>query len=59
MLSRQCLDRRIPDQAILEAEVSAWVEERNHQAVGIDWRFSVQAARSTLSHLYPVPETVT
>jgi len=58
-LARQCLDRRIPDQATLAGEVSAWADERNRAAVGIDWRFSVDDARSTLTHVYPVPEDVT
>jgi hypothetical protein len=31
MLSRQCLDRRIPDYETLEAEVAAWNEQRNHK----------------------------
>jgi hypothetical protein len=58
-LARQCLDRRIPDQPTLQQEVTAWADERNRAAVGIDWRFSVADARSTLTHLYPVPEDVT
>ena len=29
ILSRQCLDRRIPDQAALKAEIEAWELERN------------------------------
>jgi hypothetical protein len=58
-LARQCLDRRIPDQATLAGEVRAWADARNRAAVGIDWRFSVDDARSTLTHLYPVPEDVT
>jgi hypothetical protein len=58
-LARQCLDRRIPDQPTLQQQVTAWADERNRAAVGIDWRFSVADARSTLTHLYPVPEDVT
>jgi hypothetical protein len=58
-LARQCLDRRIPDQATLEREVGAWADERNRAGVRIDWRFSVADARSTLTHLYPVPEDAT
>jgi hypothetical protein len=33
VLSRQCLARRIPDQATLETEVAAWVEQRNAEQV--------------------------
>ncbi len=59
VLARQCLARRIPDPATLAHEVAAWVEDRNQQQVRIDWRFTVEDARSTLPHLYPVPEDAT
>jgi hypothetical protein len=58
-LARQCLDRRIPDSPTLQQEVTAWAEARNSAGVRIDWRFSVADARSTLTHLYPVPEAAT
>jgi hypothetical protein len=58
-LARQCLDRRIPDHSTLAREVTAWADDRNRDAVRIDWRFSVEDARSTLTHLYPIPEDVT
>ena len=56
VLSRQCLARRIPDQATLEAEVTAWVEQRNAEHVRIDWRFTKDDARTRLSWLYPCHE---
>ena len=59
VLTRQCLDRRIPDQSTLEQEVTAWAADRNREAVRIDWRFTVEDARATLTHLYPVPEDAT
>ena len=46
-LSKQCLDRRIGDLVTLEKEVLAWVEERNQQAVKINWLFDTAQA-STL-----------
>jgi len=52
-LVRSCLKRRIPDQATLHREVQAWVEERNQQAVRVDWRFTTANARMKLKHLYP------
>jgi DDE superfamily endonuclease len=52
-LGRQCLDRRIPDQAALTEEVAAWVEERNAAAVTVDWQFTTADARIKLKHLYP------
>jgi hypothetical protein len=54
-LARQCLDRRIPDQHMLQIEVGAWAEARNRAGVRLTWRFRVDDARSTLTHLYPVP----
>ena len=53
VLGRQCLDRRIPDKAILTTEVNAWVEERNAQIVKVLWRFTTADARIKLISLYP------
>lgn len=51
--SKQCLDRRIPDQPILTREVSAWVAERNAHQASMDWRFTTEDARIKLKRLYP------
>jgi transposase len=56
VLSRQGLARRIPDQATLETEVAAWVEQRNAEHVRIDWRFTKEDARTRLPWLYPCHE---
>ncbi|MBE9032564.1 IS630 family transposase [filamentous cyanobacterium LEGE 11480] len=53
VLSRQCLDRRIPDTDTLKAEIDAWETQRNQTANTIDWRFTTQDARIKLKHLYP------
>lgn len=53
VLSQQCLDRRIPDKAILEREVAAWVVERNQSGATVDWRFTNGDARIKLKKLYP------
>ena len=53
-LSRQCLDRRIPDQATLAAEVSAWERDRNESGRRVDWQFRTADARIKLTRLYPV-----
>ncbi len=52
-LGRQCLDRRIPAQATLAAEVAAWTSERNAATVTVDWQFTTADARIKLRHLYP------
>ena len=52
-LQRQCLDRRIPDQETLQAEVGAWQARRNAQGVQVNWRFTTADARIRLKRLYP------
>jgi len=53
VLNRQCLDRRVPDRTFLEAQVAAWVVERNAKGAPIDWRFTTTDARIKLRRLYP------
>ena len=53
VLARQCLDRRLPDAPTLEAEVAAWVAQRNAAAATIHWQFTTADARVKLKHLYP------
>jgi hypothetical protein len=53
VLSRQCLDRRVPDRTFLEQEVAAWVVARNANGAPIDWRFTTDDARIKLHRLYP------
>ena len=53
VLSRQCLDRRMPDPDFLKNETKAWEDERNDQVVKVQWRFTTADARIKLKHLYP------
>jgi hypothetical protein len=53
VLGRQCLDRRIPDQATLIQEVAAWQNTRNHAGGRVNWQFTTADARIKLKHLYP------
>jgi DDE superfamily endonuclease len=53
VLSRQCLDRRVPDAATLAREVAAWQERRNASTRTVDWRFTTADARVKLKRLYP------
>ena len=53
VLSRQCLDRRVPDFETLQAEVAAWQQRRNNEGCKIDWRFTTDDARIKLKRLYP------
>jgi hypothetical protein len=56
VLSRQCLDRRIPDREALAREVAAWEGRRNAAAVKADWQFTTADARIRLRKLYPTVE---
>lgn len=53
MLSRQCLDRRLPDLATVAAEVSAWETARNSAKATVRWQFTTDEARVELVSLYP------
>ena len=53
VLQHQCLDRRIPDEAMLQREIAAWEAQRNAEQATINWRFSVTDARKKLARLYP------
>jgi hypothetical protein len=48
VLARQCLARRIPDQATLETEVAAWVAARNAERLTTAWHFTKEDARTRL-----------
>lgn len=52
-LSKQCLNRRIPDMQTMRKEVSAWANERNQKQKVINWQFTTGDARVKLKHLYP------
>lgn len=56
ILSKQCLDRRIPTPEALNKELEAWQQERNQTASKVSWQFSTNDARVKLQHLYPVFE---
>ena len=48
VMSRQCLDRRIPDQRTLRREAAAWQDRRNQEAIKVDWRFTTADARNKI-----------
>lgn len=51
-LARECLERRIATQEILEREVLALVKERTEKQIRINWQFSITAARTKLNKHY-------
>ena len=54
IFSRSCLRQRIPDEESLCREVRALELERNDAQARINWRFSIQDARTKLHRLYPI-----
>ena len=53
VLTGQCLDRRLADQATLEREVAAGQAAPSASGRGVDRRFTTTDARIKLKHLYP------
>lgn len=53
ILSRQCLDRRIPDVATFKQEVHAHQTTRDALGRKVNWRFPTEDARIKLKRLYP------
>jgi hypothetical protein len=53
VVNRQCLARRIPDEATLIRELQAYEERRNAAKAKITWRFTSEQARVKLQRLYP------
>lgn len=39
VLSRQCLEQRIPEVEILKSEIIAWKKARNQERTSVSWRF--------------------
>ena len=58
-LSRQCLNRRIPDKETFIQETKVWCKERNESKAIIDWQFTTDDARIKLKRLYPIIKTAT
>jgi DDE superfamily endonuclease len=52
-LTRQCLDRRIEDLTVLNAELAARQQQTNTGQRQVDWHFTTDDARVKLRHLYP------
>ena len=52
-LTKQCLDRRIPDKKTIIKEIAAWERERNKNKTKAEWQFTTADARVKLKRLYP------
>lgn len=57
VLTRQCLDRRLPTQDLVTQETATWTTQRNTTQIGVDWQFHTADARIKLKRLYPKIQT--
>lgn len=57
ILSRQCLDQRIPDVETPKAEIEAWSTMRLTESGKVHRRFTAPDARIKLARLYPTIST--
>jgi transposase len=53
VLRAQCLDRRIGEREVLDAEIEAWQRQRNASGARIHWKFTTEKARGKLARAYP------
>jgi len=54
ILARQCINRRIPNLATLNKEISAWCDIQLNSRTLINWQFTSADARIRLRRLYPL-----
>lgn len=57
-LSRECLDRRLPDKETYEKEITIWETNRNSTKGSVNWQFTTEDARLKLKRLYPKFEAI-
>jgi len=53
VMSRQCLNRRIPTKDDMAYQVNVWTCTRNAANLSVDWQFTTDDARIKLKYLYP------
>ena len=57
-MTRQCLNRRVPDTDTVNRETTAWVKRRNDCGAPTQWRFTTEDARIKLHRLCPKNNTL-
>ena len=53
VLTKQCLNRRMPDIETVRSETAQWARQRNSKQKSVDWQFTTDQARIKLKRLYP------
>lgn len=52
-MTQQCLPRRVKDMELLRQELAAWESDLNAHTTCIQWKFTIENARTKLASLYP------
>lgn len=53
IMTRECLDRRIPSIEALRSELKVWNETYNLDPTPVNWQFTTKESRTKLKRLYP------
>lgn len=53
IMTRECLDRRIPNIESLRSELRAWNDDYNNDPSPVNWQFKTSDSRIKLKKLYP------
>lgn len=53
IMTRECLDRRIPGIEPLRSELKSWNDRYNEDPTPVNWQFTTKDARTKLRSLYP------
>lgn len=53
IMTRECLNRRIPGIKELRSELQAWNEKYNNDPSPVNWQYTVEKSRVKLARLYP------
>ena len=53
IMTRECLNRRIPGIEELRSELKAWNEKYNSSPSPVNWQYTVENSRVKLTRLYP------
>ncbi|OMD38547.1 IS630 family transposase [Paenibacillus borealis] len=53
IMSRQALEKPLPDMESFKKQVSTWTQQRNAAGSKVNWQFTTQDARIKLKRLYP------
>lgn len=53
IMTRECLNRRLPDIETLKAELKVWNDAYNSDPTTINWQFNNETSRVKLKSLYP------